>query len=70
MNAFSCAAGACVALTAQVEPESPWAKRLANMQADLDRIAAGQLPIRPSGRNATASDVNEYLRGQRASVRV
>lgn len=35
-------------------------ERLAEMQRDMDYIAAGKLPRRTSGRNATASNVDAY----------
>lgn len=43
---------------------------LDHMQSDMDRVAAGKLPISDGrGGTATAADVRSYLNGRRRSVR-
>jgi hypothetical protein len=71
----TCARGAAGALYASAtllivsSHREEWLKRLRQMQLDMDRIAAGVLPARGNGRNATASDVQAYLNARRETVR-
>jgi len=58
MSAAARGAGGAVCLNSssrQLEHE-----RLAQMQHDMDEIAAGKLPSRSRGRHATSADVEAY----------
>lgn len=58
MSAGARGAGGTAALNSKSRPLEH--ERLSEMQRDMDDIAAGKLPRRTSGRNATALDVDAY----------